>query len=37
LFEGGAKAITPPDVVNYLATNATAKSTFEKYNGIEYL
>jgi len=37
LFEGGAKVITPPDIVNYLETNAIAKSTFEKYNGVEYL
>lgn len=37
LFEGGASRITPPDVVNYLATNAIAKSSFEKGNGVEYL
>lgn len=37
LYENGAKTITAPDIVNYLSTNAVAKNTFEKYNGVEYL
>ena len=37
LYRNGAKRITPIDIENFLDTNATAKQTFAKNNGIEYL
>lgn len=37
LFFSGAKAITAIDIENYLSSNITAKTLFEKQNGVEYL
>lgn len=37
LYERGATKITPLDIENCLEPDTTAKSLFDKYNGIEYL
>lgn len=37
LYEGGAPSINPIDIENSLEFDPTAKSLFEKNNGIEYL
>ena len=37
LYRNGASRIQPIDIENYLATNESAKVTFQHENGIEYL
>lgn len=37
LYRSGATNIQPIDIENYLSTNETAKLTFEKNNGVEFL
>lgn len=37
LYKGGAQSITVVDIANYFNAHETAKTTFEKNNGIEYL
>lgn len=37
LYKNGATSISPIDIDNYFDTNESAKITFEKNNGIEYL
>ena len=37
LYKNGAAKIEPVDIVNFLESNESAKVTFEKGNGLEYL